>query len=50
MLKATRNSAGIGVFVKNELLNTFDIKTIDEYIEGILCLEILAKFYKKKRE
>ena len=44
--KATRDSAGIGVFVKNELLNTFDVKIIDEDIEGILWLEFAAKFSK----
>jgi hypothetical protein len=31
----TRGSAGGGAFVKKELLNTFDVKIIDEDIEGI---------------
>ena len=44
--KATRGSAGVGAFVKKELLNTFDVKIIDEDIEGILWLEFAAKFSK----
>jgi hypothetical protein len=32
--------------VKKELLNTFDVKIIDEDIEGILWLEFAAKFSK----
>ena len=41
---ATRGSAGVGAFVKKELLNTFDVKIIDEDIEGILWLEFAANF------
>ena len=44
--KATRGSAGVGAFVKKELLHTFDVKIIDEDIEGILWLEFAAKFSK----
>ena len=44
--KATRGSAGVCAFVKKELLNTFDIKIIDENIERILWLEFAAKFSK----
>ena len=44
--KATRGSAGVGAFVKKELLHTFDVKIIDEDIEGILWLEFSAKFSK----
>jgi hypothetical protein len=44
--KATRGSAGVGAFVKKELLNTFDVKIIDEDIKGILWLEFAAKFSK----
>ena len=42
--KATRGSAGVGAFVKKELLNTFDVKIIDEDIDGILWLEFAASF------
>jgi hypothetical protein len=34
--KATRGSAGVGTLVKKELLHTFDVKIINEDIEGIL--------------
>jgi hypothetical protein len=34
------------LFVKRELLHTFDVKIIDEDIEGILWLEFAAKFSK----
>ena len=44
--KATRGSAGVGAFVKKELLNTFDVKIIDEDIKGILWLKFVAKFSK----
>ena len=42
--KATRGSAGVDAFVKKELLHTFDVKIIDEDIDGILWLEFAASF------
>ena len=41
---ANRGSGGVGILVKNELLDYFDIKVVNNEIEGILWLESKFKF------
>ena len=44
--RATRGSEGVGPFVKNYILELFDIQILDEDEEGILWLEFSAKLTK----
>lgn len=41
--RATRGSAGVGAFVKNEVSNSFEISILDDNVEGILWLEFNSK-------
>ena len=43
-IKARKGSGGIGILVKNSLLNYYKVEILDSETEGILCLQFSSKY------
>ena len=41
--RAIRGSGGVGILIRNSILNYFSVATLEEKVEGILWIELIGK-------
>ena len=41
--RAKRGSGGVGIFVRNQLLNTFTVSVLDDTVEDILWVKLIHR-------